>query len=161
MSQFHCQVQIESQALIGGGPHCAQQLMLTRLDTWFQNPSLTCMRASVVVLHNSGARLEALTANSAQVNPQTLQEKERERQRRAEEERQRLAAEAQARLHAELQEKMAKARAEEEAKKELEQRRKAQAVSRGHRSLTSCMLHYPSRRLYVLDTVPADLHLGS
>ena len=76
--------------------------------------------------------MRRLTANSTQVEPQTLQEKERERQRRAEEERQRLAAEAQARLHAELQEKMAKARAEEEAKKELEQRRKAQAVSDGH-----------------------------
>ena len=78
------------------------------------------------------SRAEGITANSAPLKPQTLQEKERERQRRAEEARQRLAAEAQARLHAELQEKMAKARAEEEAKKELEQRRKAQAVSNEH-----------------------------
>ena len=97
-----------------------------------------------MVLYNSSAQLEALTANSAQVKPQTLQEKERERQRRAEEERQRLAAEAQARLHAELQEKMAKARAEEEAKKELEQRRKAQAVSKGHSIPVPAVLHLSS-----------------
>ena len=87
---------------------------------------------TIVIINSSKGRHEALTANSAQAKSQTLQEKERERQRRAEEERQRLAAEAQARLHAELQEKMAKARAEEEAKKELEQRRKAQAVSNMH-----------------------------
>ena len=85
-----------------------------------------------MVLYSRRAQLEAWTASSAPFRPHTLQEKERERQRRAEEERQRLAAEAQARLHGELQEKMAKAMAEEEAKKELEQRRKAQAVSKGH-----------------------------
>ena len=150
MRQSHCQGQIEKPSI-----GCRRATLHTAIDLdtpqhLVLQPGLTCMLTSMtgsgVVLYSSRARIEALTADRllAQVKPQKLQEKERERQRRAEEERQRLAAEAQARLHAELQEKMAKARAEEEAKKELEQRRKAQAVSKGH--------NVP---------LPADLHLGS